>query len=63
MTRENPDPVMHLEVKDGRAICGRRLPTAGFFTDDPIILAERAGSRCRSCWRVYSARNPGAVSE
>lgn len=49
----NQDPVLHLEIKDGRSACGRDLPADGFFTDSESMFEEREGSRCKSCWRVY----------
>jgi hypothetical protein len=57
------DPVMHFEITEGRSLCGRSLPTAGFFTDDSVIFEERGGSRCKACWRVYVARNPSVDKE
>lgn len=57
------DPVMHYEQKPGRTACGRDLPAAGFYTDDLGIVIDRAGSRCRSCWRVLVAREPGLAEE
>lgn len=48
--------VMHFERTAGTAACGRRLSTAGFFTDDIEIMYARAGSRCAGCWRSLVAR-------
>ena len=54
---EDPEKaVMHYEEKTGRSACGRTLPTAGFYTDDLGQIEDRAGSRCKSCWRVLVAR-------
>lgn len=57
----NPDDqVMHLDVLV-RSLCGRDLPTAGFFTDNDAEFETREGSRCKACWHVYVSRHPRAV--
>ena len=47
------DVVIHFELTDHRAACGRKLPTAGFFTPSATDFELAIGPRCKSCVRVF----------
>jgi hypothetical protein len=58
MVRSDLSYVLHFEKMPGKAACGRKLPTAGYFTDALEEFEEREGSRCKTCWRVVSGGVP-----
>ena len=44
--------VLHYDRTDGvKTFCGKRLPTAGFTTDEVSLLVLSPGERCLACWR------------
>lgn len=51
------DPVLHFASAVNRTMCGRRLPTFGFHTDDPATFEEAQG-RCKQCEHAYYKANP-----
>jgi hypothetical protein len=51
-----PEPLMHYQRTPTSAYCGRRLPTAGFSTDDRALFLESTADRCRQCRKAMAIR-------
>jgi hypothetical protein len=48
--------VMHYQRTSTSAYCGRRLPTAGFSTDDRALFLETTADRCQQCRKAMAIR-------